>query len=255
MGSKVDITVIILTKNEENNIIDCLETIAWFDEIIVVDDYSSDRTLQVIKNFNPRVKILQHELKKDFSAQRNFGLSKAKGDWILFIDADERLSNGLKGEMMDFLESKDSVYDGFYIQRKDNVWGKQLEHGEVSNIKLLRFARKNAGVWHGKVHEVWKIDGNLASFKMPLYHYPHQSIGEFLSEINFYTDLRAKELFDKGEKINFLGIFLYPVLKFKMNYILKLGFLDGIEGLIFAIMMSFHSFLVRGKLWLLWQKR
>lgn len=249
------ISIIILTKNEENNIIDCLETVAWCDEIVVIDDFSTDRTLQVIKNFNPRVKIFQHELLKDFSAQRNFGLSKAKGEWILFIDADERLSNGLKGEIMDYLSSEDKNYAGFYVQRKDFFGKKELKHGEVSNIKLLRFAKKDAGVWEGKVHETWEIKGSLSNFSMPLYHYPHQSIGEFLKEINFYTDLRAKELFARREKEGSLKIILYPLLKFKINYFLKLGFLDGIEGLIFAIMMSFHSFLVRGKLWFLWQEK
>ena len=243
------ISVIILTKNEENNIIDCLEGLGWCDEIIVIDDSSVDRTLQVIKNFNPRVKIFQRELQGDFSVQRNFGLSKAKGEWVLFIDADERLSNGLKGELMDFLESKDSEYSGFFIQRKDVIWGKELRHGEATDIKLLRFGRKDSGSWAGKVHEVWNVKGKIGEFKMPLYHYPHQSVAEFLKEINYYTDLRAKELFDRGEKVGFLKIILYPVLKFKINYFLKLGFLDGIEGLVFALMMSFHSFLVRAKLW------
>ena len=245
------ISAIVLTRNEENNIIDCLESITWCDEIIVVDDSSVDRTLQVIKNFNPRVKIFQHNLKGDFSAQRNFGLSKARGEWILFIDADERLSNGLRGEIMDYVSSKNKNYGGFYVERKDVIWGKELKHGETGNISLLRFARKNAGVWHGKVHEAWDIKGETGNFRMLLYHYPHQSIREFLMEINFYTDVRAKELYDRGEKVNFLKIILHPLLKFKINYFLKLGFLDGVEGLIFALMMSFHSFLVRAKLWTL----
>lgn len=243
------ISIIILTKNEENNIVDCLESVDWCDEIIVIDDFSTDRTLQVIKNFNRRVKIFQHELRGDFSAQRNFGLSKARGGWVLFVDADERLSNGLKGEIMDYASFKNKNYNGFYMQRKDIIWGKELQHGEVGNIKLLRFGKKNAGIWRGKVHEVWEISGRLGNFKMPLLHYPHQTVGNFLREINYYTDLRAKELCDRGESVSFLKIILYPVLKFKINYFLKLGFLDGIEGLVFALMMSFHSFLVRAKLW------
>lgn len=243
------ISAVILTKNEENNIIDCLETIDWCDEFIVVDDNSTDRTLEVIKNFNPRIGIYKRELDGDFSAQRNFGASKARGEWVLFIDADERLSHGLKGEIIDFLKSKNKEYNGFYIQRKDAMWGKELSHGEVGNIKLLRFARKNAGVWQGKVHEIWKINGNLGTFKMPLLHYPHQTIGSFLSEINYYTDLRAKELYDNGVGTKFYQIILYPKAKFFLNYFLNLGFLDGVEGLVFAIIMSFHSFLVRAKLW------
>lgn len=243
------ISVIILTKNEETNIVDCLESVVWCDEIIVVDDYSTDRTLQVIKNFSPRIKIFQRSLNNDFSAQREYALSKAKNDWVLFIDADERLSNGLSGEIRDFLEQKDPDVNGFYVQRKDVIWGKELKHGESGNINLLRFAKKNAGAWHGKVHEIWEIKGKLGNFKMPLLHYPHQSIAVFLREINYYTDLRAKELYNRGVRTNLYQIVLYPKAKFILNYFLKLGFLDGIEGLIFAIMMSFHSFLVRAKLW------
>jgi glycosyltransferase involved in cell wall biosynthesis len=243
------ISVIILTKNEENNIVDCLESVSFCDEIIIIDDFSTDRTLQVVKNFNLRVKIFQRKLEGDFSAQRNFGLTKAKNDWILFVDADERLSNGLKGEIMDFISAKNKSCDGFYIQRKDIIWGKELNHGELGKIKLLRFAGKNKGVWKGKVHETWNINGSIGNFKMPLFHYPHQSIADFLKEINYYTDLRAKELYAKGVKTNGYKVVLYPMGKFTQNYFLKLGFLDGIEGLVFAIMMSLHSFLVRAKLW------
>src|SRR5476649_2486654 len=102
------ISAVILTKNEETNIIDCLESIAWCDEIIILDDYSTDRTLQVIKNFNSRVKIFQRSLNNDFSSQRNYGLSKTKENWVLFIDADERLSNGLSGEIKDFIKQKET---------------------------------------------------------------------------------------------------------------------------------------------------
>ena len=243
------ISAVILTKNEEANIVDCLESIDWCDELIVVDDYSTDRTLQVIKNFSSRIKIFQRNLDEDFSAQRNFGLSKVKGDWVLFVDADERLSNGLSGEIKDYLQSGGKDFSGFYIKRKDIIWGKELQHGETGNIRLLRFAKKNAGDWHGKVHELWEINGKLGNFNMPLLHYPHQTIWNFLREINHYTDVRAKELYDRGIRTNFYKIILYPKAKFLLNYFLKLGFLDGIEGLVFAIMMSFHSFLVRAKLW------
>ena len=243
------ISAIILTKNEENTIVDCLESVSWCNEIIIIDDYSTDRTLEVIKSFNPGAKIIQRKLDGDFASQRNFGLEKAKNDWILFVDADERLSNGLKGEIQDFLEEKNKKYDAFYLIRKDIMWSKELKHGEVGNIRLLRFGKKDSGEWKGKVHEIWEVKGSIGVLKMPLYHYPHQTVEEFLREINSYTDLRAKELFERGEKVGFLKIIFYPLLKFKVNYFLKMGFLDGIEGLVFAVMMSFHSFLVRAKLW------
>jgi len=246
------ISVIILTKNEERNILDCLETVNWADEIIILDDYSLDRTVEIAQSQKLKnLKILHRALGEDFSKQRNYALSYARNEWILFIDADERVTPELRKEINDFIieEKRQPLINGMYIVRKDVLWGKLLKHGETGNIKLLRLARKDSGTWHGKVHEEWLIDGKTDSFENHLLHFPHQSVGEFLSEINFYTTIRAKDLLIKGEKMSFLKIIFYPKAKFIQNYLLRFGFLDGMEGLVQAILMSFHSFLVRAKLW------
>lgn len=253
------ISVVILTKNEEKNILDCIETVLWADEVIVLDDNSNDLTLDVIKNlpFDKKIKIYKKDLDNDFSSQRNYALSKATKDWILFLDADERLSKESREEINALIinEKSNPKYNGFYIKRLDVIWGKMLKHGETGNIKLLRLARKKAGVWYGKVHEQWQIDGKISELENSLIHYPHQTIDEFLKEINFYTSIRAKELYEAGVRGSLKDIIVYPKAKFILNYFIRLGFLDGIEGFIFAIFMSFHSFLVRGKLWLLWKQK
>jgi glycosyltransferase involved in cell wall biosynthesis len=252
------ISVVILTKNEEKNILDCLESVVWADEIIVVDDCSEDRTIDVIKNYsNKKIKIYTKKLLDDFSEQRNFALSKTTKKWVLFLDADERITKELREEINDFIidKSKSSDTQGFYIQRKDIIWGKELLHGETGEIKLLRFAKKDSGVWVGKVHEVWQVEGKIGEFENYIIHYPHQTVDEFLKEINMYTTLRANELFEKKIHVKTRDIILYPLGKFIKNYFIKLGFLDGIEGFVFSIFMSLHSFLVRGKLWLLWTKK
>lgn len=250
------ISVIILTKNEEKNIIDCLETVSWVDEIIIVDDNSTDRTIEIVKNLeNRKIKIYSRSLNEDFSAQRNFGLSKTTKKWVLFIDADERVSSELHEELNALIiNSKENTKDGYFLKRKDFMWGNMLKHGETGNISILRFAKKDSGVWIGKVHEVWTIEGAKGDLESNLLHYPHQSIDEFLKEINFYSTIRAKELYDKKVKVKRLDVLTYPLGKFLLNFILKLGFMDKMDGLIFSLMMSFHSFLVRSKLWLLWQK-
>lgn len=120
------ITVIILTKNEEKNILDCLETVNWADEIIVVDDYSQDRTVEIAKTLNLKnLKIYQEALSGDFSKQRNYGLSKARNEWTLFIDADERITPELRKEINDLLieERNKSMPNGMYIKRVDYLWG------------------------------------------------------------------------------------------------------------------------------------
>ncbi len=250
------LSVVILTKNEEKNIIDCLEAVAWADEIIIVDDNSSDRTLEIVKSLeNKKIKTYKNDLNGDFSNQRNFGLSKTTKKWVLFIDADERVDSELHEEINTIIiNSKGQEKDGYFIKRKDIIWGKMLKHGETGNISLLRLAKRGAGIWMGKVHEVWQVNGKTGEFNNYLLHYPHQSIDEFLKEVNFYSTIRAQELYEKKIKVTALDIVSYPFGKFILNYFLKLGFLDGMSGLIFSLMMSFHSFLVRSKLWVLWQK-
>lgn len=244
------ITAIVLTKNEEKNIVDCLESLSLCGEIIVIDDNSQDRTVEIAKSLG--AKVFTHPLSNNFSKQRNYGLSKAKNNWILFVDADERVSKELAEEIQKKISGNE--YNGFFIKREDTLWKKRMLHGELGNIWLIRLARKGVGGWKGVVHEEWEISGSVGKLENKLDHYPHQSVAEFLKEINYYTTLRALELNKNKVKACWYYILLYPKIKFLNNYLLKLGFMDGIQGLIFALMMSFHSFLVRGKLWMLNQE-
>lgn len=246
------ISAIILARNEEKNIKTCLESLSWCDEKIVIDDSSEDNTSELAKKYG--AKVYKRHLLNNFSEQRNYAIEKATGDWILFIDADEVVSSALWYEIMQHINDPIGKISGFYVKRIDVMWGRELRHGDTGEVKLLRLAKKNSGQWKGIVHERWEIQGKTATLINPLYHYPHQSIAEFLKEINHYTDLRAKELFEQKKKANWVSIIFYPKIKFVQNYLYKLGFLDGLPGLIHALMMSFHSYLVRGKLWLLWQK-
>lgn len=247
------ISAVVLTKNEEKNIARCLASLQWCDEIIVIDDYSIDKTVEIAKKANATV--YQRSLNGDFARQRNFGLTKAKNDWVLFIDADEVVSKDLADEMYQQTSQFLTRVNGFSVKREDVMWGRTLRFGEVGNIRLVRLARRDKGEWVGKVHEVWQVTGPLSGLKHSLQHYPHRTVAEFLSEVNTYSTLRSQELFAQKRKTNFVEIVAYPKAKFFLNYIVKQGFRDGIPGLIVALMMSFHSFLVRGKLWQLWRKK
>lgn len=250
-----NISAIILTKNEEKNIKNCLENLKWCDEVLIIDDNSTDRTIEIVKKY--KTIVYSRPLNNDFSSQRNFGISKAKSDWVLFVDSDEVISDGLVYEISNAIQRKDrhlNDFDGFYIKRAYVMWGRKLRYGEVGDEWRLRLAKKTAGRWEGKVHERWKVKGLVGRLNNPIFHFPHQTLDEFLKEINFYTDIRAQELKSKKVKVFFWSIILYPLSKFIINYIFKRGFLDGVHGLVFAIIMSLHSFLVRGKLWLMWGK-
>lgn len=241
------ITAIILTKNEEKNIVDCLESVSFCDEVIVIDDESTDRTLEVAKNNG--AKVFTNKLKDDFSQQRNFALSQVSHEWVLFIDADERVSQPLVQEIKKAIRNES--IDGYRIPRMDKLFGKVIRHGELLNKKFVRLARKNSGKWEGSVHEEWKVGGKVVTLENPILHLPHQTISEFLQEINYYTTLRARDLHRKGVTTSWYGIIFYTKAKFIQTYFLKRGFLDGLPGFVLSMIMSMHSFLVRGKLYLL----
>jgi glycosyltransferase involved in cell wall biosynthesis len=244
------ISAVVLSKNEERNIKECLESLKWCNEIVVVDDYSTDKTRGIAKELG--AKVFLHHLNNDFAAQRNFALRQAQGEWVLFLDADERISLELAEEIKKVTQISTVVVtcvNGFWLKRQDYFAGRWLKYGEMANVRLLRLARKNAGRWKREVHEVWEIKGKVGELRNPILHYPHPTISDFLKNINFYSNLHAQALKKEGVKPSLFRIIANPLGKFIQNYILKKGFLDGMPGLIVALMMSFHSFLARAKLW------
>jgi glycosyltransferase involved in cell wall biosynthesis len=239
------ISAVVLAKDEEKNLPDCLESIKWCDEIVLIDDDSVDKTIEIAKKF--KAKIFIHSLNNNFAQERNFGLQKAQGEWVLFVDADERVSPELKEEISEAI--KNTNINGFFLKRQDLFGGKILRHGETANVRLLRLAKKGKGEWQREVHEIWEIKGEKSELKNPLLHYSHQTIVEFLEHVNFHSSLHAQALKREGVKPSLFRMITNPLGKFIQNYIFRLGFLDGTPGIIVALMMSFHSFLARAKLY------
>lgn len=130
------------------------------------------------------------------------------------------------------------------------MWSKELKHGETGAVRLLRLGRKDAGVWKRAVHEIWDVKGPLSALENPLIHYPHQTLREFITDVDWMSTLHAQENRKEGKKSSLLKIVLMPKLKFFDSWILKKGFLDGTPGFLAAMMMSLHSFLAWSKLWL-----
>src|SRR5579885_2432976 len=165
------LSCVILAKNEEKNIKECIESVFFCNEILVIDDESTDNTGSIAKKLG--AKVIVHPLHNDFAKQRNFAMSQASGDWILFVDADERVSPALKKEILTVISQTNPQNHGYYIKRIDNMWGKFLQYGETGNLYLLRLAQKGQGVWYGKVHENWIATGKSDTLQHPLLHYPH----------------------------------------------------------------------------------
>lgn len=243
-----NVSAVILTKNEGEVIRDCIRSLSWCDAVIVIDDFSDDDTVEIAASEGALV--YKRKLNSDFASQRNYACSKIKTDWVFFLDADERVEKPLVDEILSRIQ--DTSASGFRIPRV-TVWeGKTMKFGEFFQFSMLRLGRKGSGKWVGRVHERWEIDGEIETIRTPIIHNQRGGVNEFLRRINIYSTLRADELFGLKKQSNFLEILMMPILKFCWNYFFRLGLLDGTAGLINAIGMSFYTFLVRAKVWLLW---
>lgn len=243
---------IILTKNEEGNIKDAIKSLDFADEIIVVDDDSVDKTREYARQL--KAKVFPRPLNGDFASQRNFALQKVLGDWVLFLDADERVDSELKEEIISEISRKNNSYDGYLLKRQDIFAGKKLKHGETASLSLLRLGKRGAGKWARQVHEVWNVAGKTKTLKGSLLHYSHPNLKEFVSDINFLSGLDALAKKKEGKKSNIVKIVVWPAGKFFYNFVIRLGFLDGTAGFVMALIMSLHSFLSWGKLYFLERK-
>jgi len=246
-----NISLCILTKNESENIkknFGWLKDCSKINELICVDDNSNDDTIEQIKKLqskNLTVKVFKRGLNNNFSAQRQFGVDQAANDYILWLDPDEQPSNNL----IEWLNNIDTNQYNYSFKRLDNFLGTNLYHGETFSQYFLRLFNKNSGHFYGLVHERWISLKPTTQTDFIIYHQSHSTIKGFLNKINFYSDIRAQELKDLGKSAGLLEIILYPKAKFIYNYFILLGLLDGTPGLIFALGMSFQSFLSRAKLW------
>lgn len=264
----VNISAVLIIGEEDADIVQkSIKSVSFCREIVLVFDMDCpgsqkiqediQKEIEVSNEFTQNnIKIYHRALNQDFAAQRNFGLSQASKVWVFFIDADEVVSEELKTEIVNFFSSGSlEKTAGFCLHRDDYIFGKKLKYGETAHLKLIRLGKKDNGKWRGKVHEEWAIEGPISELVNPLKHYPHQAIAEFLTKINFYTDILAKSWFKEKKNIHLWQIVLFPVGKFLQNYFLRLGMLDGTAGFIMSMMMSFHSFLARSKLWLLYRNK
>lgn len=240
----MNLTTVILTKDEEENIARAIRSVNWSSEIIIIDDYSTDSTISIAKELG--AKVYTRNLNSDFSSQRNFALSKAQNDWVFFIDADEQVSKELAQEVKDAIKQN---FDGFLINRQDVWLGKKLQHGEFGKLYFLRLAKKNRGIWKRNIHEKWVVEGRVGKLSCPLFHYPHPTIKSFLESINFHSNLHAKENEKEAKPFFFLFTVTHPLVKFFDNFILKRGYLDGTHGFVASVLMSFHSYLSWNTLW------
>ena len=248
MREKFGVSVCIVTYNEEKNIRDCLKSVAWADEIIVVDSFSSDRTTEICKEFTD--KTMQRPWKGQID-QKSFALSCAKHDWILLIDADERLSPGLIEEVKRELLEDNGQYDGFHFPRHVYYLGCWIDHGEWYPDYKLRLFRKAKGRGGGvEPHDLVELEGGRSKYlKEDLWHFTYGNIFDQVATLNKFSSISAKEMETQGRLFSLFQVLLRPLARFVTGYIIRGGFKDGIPGFIIAVTSSFYVFLKYSKLW------
>ncbi|MEO8666828.1 MAG: glycosyltransferase family 2 protein [Ignavibacteria bacterium] len=245
------VSALIICKNEEKNIEECIKSVLWCDEIVLIDSFSIDRTISIAEKYSP--KIFQNEW-KGFAVQRKFGLTKATNEWVLAIDADERCSKELEEEIRSLMKKEKISENGFEIPRKSFFLNKWIKHGGwYPNYQLRLFRRDLAELTERLVHESYFVKGQISRLKNDILHYTVTSIAEYVNKVNTYSDLSAAEKTGR-KKIKFLDIFIMPRIAFIQQFLLKGNFLDGTEGLMVSNFHMITKLLNNMKIWELQNK-
>ncbi|MCZ7611468.1 MAG: glycosyltransferase family 2 protein [Ignavibacterium sp.] len=250
MQTKNKISAVIITGNEEKNIKDCLQSVTWADEIIVVDSESIDNTVKIAKEFTDKV-FVQKWL--GYAEQKSYALSLAKNEWVISLDADERVTEALKDEILS-LNLDNTKYSAFKIKRENYFIGKKINGcGWGNDYQLRLFIKSRTRLDERLVHEKFIVEGEVAELKNPILHYSYNDLKEGFDKINVYSSLEAEEKFSK-KKVSTLRIIFYPVFAFLHHYLIRKGIKDGKHGLMISLMHAVTKLQVQMKIWELKQK-
>lgn len=237
-----NISAVIIAKNEQEVIGECIESLKWCDEIIVIDSKSTDKTTTIAKEKGATVFI--HDF-ADFSTQRTVGQEIATGEWILYIDADERVSDELKREIINLIESpKEHAYK---LKRKNYYMGKEWP-GEEYLERL--FIKKYLKGWRGLVHETPIVDGSIGALEGPLYHYTHRTLEAMLQKTIIWSSVEANLIYKSNHPpITWWRLIRVSKTGFFRSYISQKGYSVGTIGLIESIYQGFSMFITYAKVW------
>lgn len=247
------LSALLISYNEERNIKLFIEDVTFADEIIIVDSHSDDKTMDIARSF-PNVQIYQRVF-HDFSSQKNYALSLATHEWILFLDADERMNNPLKEEILQTISRKDT-HDAYYIRIKCHFMEKTLKYSGFQNQKSVRLLKKSRCRYDSSklVHEKIHCQGTLGTLKNTLIHYTYVSWDQYDGKLTKYAILQANELFSKGIYPNLFHFIFKPWYRFFNHYILRRGILDSWEGFFVSCIYSFYVFKRYVFLWMKYKR-
>lgn len=242
------LSVVIIVKNEEEMIGDCLESVRWAEEVVLLDGGSIDKTLAIAKKYPVRI-VRQKVKEMDYAAWRDQGLGKAQGEWVLYLDADERITPLLKNEMQYVV--RDMQYVAYAIPRRNFLLGRELKHGGWYPDYQLRFFRKDRlQGWLGTLHERPQFKGEVGKLKNPMIHFQPETIEPALEKSIKWSDIETRLLLNAGHpQITWWRILRMGLTTLFERLLKKQGFRDGTEGWIESVYQSWHTIIVYMKLW------
>lgn len=231
-----NLTVVILTKNEEENINDVIKNVAQLTKnILIVDSGSTDKTVELAKSAGAQ--IIYREWDNDFSAQRNFALNKVETEWVLYLDADERLTESIIAEIKKVInENKKALYK---FERRTSAFGKDFKYGVLSPDYVKRMFPVKNGKWQGKVHEAVVTELPVIKLNGYIKHYTYKNFEQYISKMNVYSSIWAE---NSNKKVGFIkDIVFRPIFAFIKMYVIQLGFLEGWLGFVLAANYSLYT--------------
>lgn len=242
------ISACITAGNEERNIQRCLESVAWTDEIVVVDSFSSDRTVEICKKYTDLV--YQHRW-LGYIGQKNLIKDLASSKWILFLDADEEISPALRKEIQDEMASGACAnIAGYEFPRMVYYLGRWIRHGDwYPDIKLRLFCKARGKCGGQEPHDRILVDGPVKRLRNPMYHYTYTGVEDQVATVNRFSTITARGRHEQHRRFRFIDLLLRPPLRFLRGYFLKGGFLDGLPGLIISATAAYGVFVKYAKLW------
>jgi glycosyltransferase involved in cell wall biosynthesis len=250
MSEKFSLSTALITKNEEQNLPHCIQGLSFADEIVVVDSGSMDRTTQIAEEFGCRVFV---EDWKGYGPQKNSAIDKCKHDWVLILDADERLPEETKEVIIRLLKKPEA--DAYSFKRKNYLHGRWLKHSGYWPDRQVRLVNKTKGSFRAVIHEKWITDGNIQDLDSHIEHYAFSDYSDMLKTLNEYSSIIANELFYAGKRANIVSPVYHGLGMFLKIYFLQSGFLDGLDGLVTALTKAGGSFFKYAKLFELQHKK
>jgi glycosyltransferase involved in cell wall biosynthesis len=239
---------IVPTLNEEGNLEECLQSFQDIcDEIIVVDSFSQDRTVEIARRFTDRV---YQQRWVDYRTFLKFAMPRARYRWLLIVDCDERVSLRLRREIRDRVDKEGGGFDGFRMLRVNHFLGRRIRHGGWDGDFIYRFFRKGrGGPREREVHPGIVIDGRIEALDGPILHFPYPTLEDYFAKFNRYTSAAARDRIAAGRSVRWIDRFLAPPLRFFKTYVLQLGFLDGYPGFVLACLSFLYVFVRYTKMW------